>query len=117
MLQRLHREYESRGVDVVGVAMDERGWRTVTPFMAQHEIGYPVVLFHPRMGRFYGRLDELPRTVFVDRQGRIAASVTSVLEEGRLRQVIELLLGEAGEAGGAAGREACRTELHAERMR
>ncbi len=44
VLNGVHREYADRGFAVLGVAMDERGWAAVTPFLAERRVDYPVLL-------------------------------------------------------------------------
>jgi peroxiredoxin len=94
-LETVHRDYAARGFTVLGVAMDERGWPAVTPFLAGHKVNYPVLLGTPHVARQYGGLKTLPRTVFLDRHGRIVATHDALLGEAPLRKIVELLLTEA----------------------
>ena len=92
-LDRIAREYAPRGVAVLGVAMDERGWAAVSPFLAQFPVSYPILLGNPRIARDYGGLRTLPLTVFVRRDGRIAATHAEELTEAQLRKALEVMLG------------------------
>lgn len=91
-LDRIAREYAPLGVTVLGVAMDERGWVAVTPFLAQFPVTYPILLGNPRVARDYGGLKTLPLTVFIDQHGRIAASQDQTLSESQLRKAVEAML-------------------------
>jgi thiol-disulfide isomerase/thioredoxin len=91
-LDRIAREYASRGVTVLGVAMDQRGWAAVTPFLAQFPVSYPILLGNPRIARDYGGLRTLPLTVFIRRDGRIAASHDQTLSETQLRKAVQAML-------------------------
>jgi cytochrome c biogenesis protein CcmG/thiol:disulfide interchange protein DsbE len=93
-LKQIHRDYSGRGVSVVGVAVDEDGWRRVSPFLREHDVNYPVLLATPAVLRSYGGLKTLPRTVFIDRQGRIVASHDGIVSEAHFRKVLDLLLAE-----------------------
>jgi len=93
-LEKIHHEFESKGFSVVGVAMDERGWRAVTPFLAQYGVDYPSLLGSPKIARLYGGLDVLPRTYFLDREGRIVASHNAILGEEQLREIVRTLVAE-----------------------
>lgn len=91
-LDRIAREYGPRGVTVLGVAMDERGWPAVTPFLAQFPVSYPILIGTPRVAREYGGLRTLPLTVFIRRDGRIAATRSEILTEPQLRKAVEAML-------------------------
>lgn len=96
-LIRVHRDYQADGFTVVAVAMDERGWAAVTPFLAQYKVNYPVLLGDGAVARQYGGLTTLPRTLFLDRNGRVVASHDAVLPETHLRKIVKALLAEARE--------------------
>ncbi len=93
-LDRIGREYAAKGVVVLGVAMDERGWPVVSKFLAQKRFGYPILMGTPEVARKYGGLKTLPHTVFIDRRGGIVAAHSAALDVERLRKVIEAMLAE-----------------------
>lgn len=70
-LQAAHDKYASRGLEVVGVSVDEGAPEGVKEFVAERKMTYPVVL-DPE-GRLAGILQTsvLPTTVLVDRSGKI----------------------------------------------
>ncbi len=94
-LNRLHSEYASRGFTVLGVAMDERGWRDVTPFLRSHRIDYPVLLGNAEVANAYGGLRTIPHTLFLDREGRVVATYGAVVDLPAFRKSIEAMLAEA----------------------
>jgi thiol-disulfide isomerase/thioredoxin len=93
-LKKIHHEFEADGFSVVGVAMDERGWRAVTPFLTEYGVDYPSLLGSPKIARSYGGLEVLPRTLFLDREGRIVASHNAILGEDQLRAIVQTLVAE-----------------------
>lgn len=97
-LNRVHRAYAERGFTVLGVAMDERGWAAVTPFLAERRIDYPVLLGNAAVARLYGGLKVLPHTLFLDREGCVVADYGAVLKEAQLRKILETLLAESRSA-------------------
>jgi thiol-disulfide isomerase/thioredoxin len=54
LVDRIRKEYLARGVEVVGVAMDERGWKNVTPFVVERGVGYPILMGHRKWRRPMG---------------------------------------------------------------
>jgi peroxiredoxin len=94
-LNRLHHEYADRGFTVLGVAMDERGWRAVTPFLSTHRIDYPVLLGNAGVANDYGGVRTIPHTLFLDREGRVVATYGAALDLPAFRKSIEAMLAEA----------------------
>jgi cytochrome c biogenesis protein CcmG/thiol:disulfide interchange protein DsbE len=66
------KQYGAQGLAVVGVAMDEDGWKAVKPFLAATHVPYRMLLGDDAMAKRYG-IGNLPDTFLIDRQGRVAA--------------------------------------------
>ena len=70
--------YHAKGLVVVGVAMDDEGWKVVKPFLAENHVPYRMLLGNDATAKGYGT-ENLPDTFLIDRQGRVAASYRAVL--------------------------------------
>jgi peroxiredoxin len=66
-------KYKERGVSVIGVSMDEDGWKSVKPFLKENKLNYPVVIGNESLAKLYS-VDAMPVTQLIDRDGRIAES-------------------------------------------
>jgi len=66
--------YGDRDFVVLGVSMDEDGWKSVKPYMEEHGMSYPVMVGNDEIARLYGGLNALPTTLVIDRAGRIAVT-------------------------------------------
>jgi peroxiredoxin len=64
--------YGAKRLAVVGVSMDDGGWKVVKPFLAEAKVPYKILLGDDATAQRYG-IKNLPDTFLVDRQGRIAA--------------------------------------------
>lgn len=92
LLVDIQREYEARGVQVIGIAIDEAD--AVAEFARDFEFNYPVLIGQEDamdvgnlfMNGFIG----LPFTAFTDRRGRIVRVHTGELH----REQLEAILGE-----------------------
>jgi peroxiredoxin len=93
-------KYKDRGLAVLGVSMDEDGWKTVKPFLAldkDPETGghtamkYPVVIGSDKLAKQYN-LTGMPMTLLIDREGRIAVSHTGMVEKDDWESKIRSLL-------------------------
>ena len=74
------KNYESRGLTVIGISMDDDGWKSVKPYITEKHVNYPVVIGNQNLGKLYG-LNSMPMTLLIDRNGKIAASYTGVVDK------------------------------------
>ena len=70
--------YHGRGLAVVGVSMDDEGWKVVKPFLAENHVPYRMLLGDNTTAKVYG-IENLPDTFLIDRKGRVAAAYRAVL--------------------------------------
>lgn len=66
----LQKKYRDRGLQIVGVSMDDSP-DPVHPFYRQFHMNYPVVMGTAEVGSAYGGVLGLPIAFLIDRQGRI----------------------------------------------
>jgi thiol:disulfide interchange protein len=66
---KLHKDFASQGVSVVGISMDDEGPARVTPFLKKHPMDYPVGLGNESLNKQYN-LDQLPVTLVFNRAGK-----------------------------------------------
>ena len=95
-LRRLHEDLEAQGLVVIGVSLDAMDTRRFTSWTQRQGVTWPQV----RDGRSYAGdlprmfgIEQLPSTVLIDRQGRIAARD---LRGERLETAIRALLAGIG---------------------
>jgi len=86
------RKYKDRGFEVVGVSMDDDGWKAINPFVVQKKINYRIVLGDDQTGDLYGGLEALPTTFVIDRYGRIASIHVGLASRKDFQDAIETLL-------------------------
>jgi len=86
------RKYKDRGFEVLGVSMDDDGWKAITPFVAEKKINYRVVLGDDKTGDLYGSIEALPTTFVIDREGRIASVHVGLSGRKDFEDAIEKLL-------------------------
>ncbi len=88
------RKYKDRGFEVLGVSMDDEGWKAIAPFVNAKKINYRIVLGDDKTGDQYGGIEALPTTFVLDRDGRIASVHIGVSERKEFEDAIEKLLQE-----------------------
>jgi thiol-disulfide isomerase/thioredoxin len=87
------KKYASRGLTSIGAAMDDEGWKAVTPYLDAHPIPYAIVIGNPDLVQPY-KIANLPVTLLIDRRGRIADAHAGVVEKDAWEQEIRQLLRE-----------------------
>jgi thiol-disulfide isomerase/thioredoxin len=89
-LVKIADEFHKRGVNVVGVSLDEPGSEIVKKFAAEYKINYPILF--PEPDSPFSKIDNLPMTLLIDRDGRLANKYTGAVPEKILRADIGKLL-------------------------
>ena len=89
------RKYKDRGFEVLGVSMDDDGWKAITPFVERKKINYRIVLGDDKTGDLYGSVEALPTTFVIDREGRIASVHVGLSGRKDFEDAIEKLLDDA----------------------
>ncbi|HMF90647.1 MAG TPA: TlpA disulfide reductase family protein [Candidatus Angelobacter sp.] len=87
-------KYKDRGLVVIGVSMDDDGWKSVKPFIQAKKLNYPVVIGNQDLMDNYGGFG-MPVSVLIDRDGKIADTHSGVVDKGGWEREIQQLLGES----------------------
>jgi cytochrome c biogenesis protein CcmG/thiol:disulfide interchange protein DsbE len=95
------RKYKDRGFEVLGVSMDDDGWKAVSPFVAEKKINYRIVLGNDQTGDQYGGVEALPTTFVIDRDGRIASVHVGLSGKKEFEDAIQKLLDSPASGNGA----------------
>jgi peroxiredoxin len=89
------KKYKGSGLEVIGVAMDDDGWKSVKPYAEEKKMNYTVVIGDEDLGKLYG-LASMPMTVLIDREGGIAATYNGMVDREKCESEIRMLLQEGG---------------------
>jgi peroxiredoxin len=85
------RTYGSKGFAVVGVSLDEGGWTVLKPFLAATKPPYQMLLGDDSTAQRYG-IKSMPDTFLIDREGRVAAAYTGLVDKDDVESNIKALL-------------------------
>jgi cytochrome c biogenesis protein CcmG/thiol:disulfide interchange protein DsbE len=90
--QEFESKFSARGFHVLGVSLDEEGWEVVKPYIEERKITYRMVIGNEQVSTLYGGIDSLPTTFLIDRDGKIAAIHTGLVNKATYQKEIEQLL-------------------------
>jgi peroxiredoxin len=85
------RKYRDQGLIVIGVSLDEEGWKVVKPFVTKAAVPYRIVLGNDSSAKAYG-IGNMPDTFLIDQEGRIAATYIGMVDKDGLEKNIQRLL-------------------------
>ena len=94
-LERLHRSYAPRGLDVIGLAVAEKdGAVGLQNWCAQHNVTYRQFLATNEVQEMFGDIHEVPVSVLIDKQSRIRYRWEGERDYGTFQAAVERLLAE-----------------------
>ena len=85
--------YRNKGLAVIGLDMYGESADVIRPFVAKWHMDYPVAVGTDAIGDSSG-LKEMPLTVLIDRQGKIAVSHVGIVDKTSFENDIQKLLQE-----------------------
>jgi peroxiredoxin len=89
---RLREQYHDRGLEIIGVSLDEESGDAVSDFARQFHISYPVAIAALDDVEAYGPINQIPTTLIVDRQGRIDSRHLGMMSFDEIESAIKPLL-------------------------
>jgi len=101
-LVELQKKYGPQGLQIVGVAMDDAGEKSISDFSHKMGVNYPVLLGTEKVADLYGGLDGLPTTFFLDRNGKIVDRALGLESESLIEDSIKKSLGEGAASTASA---------------
>lgn len=89
---RLRAQYHDKGLEIIGVSLDEEADDTVNDFARRFNINYPVAIATLDEVMKYGPIEQIPTTFIVDRQGRIVSRRLGMMSFDKIEKAIQPLL-------------------------
>jgi len=91
---QFQREYKKSGLTVVGASLDDDGWKSVKPYLAEHKINYRIVIGTFESAKQFGADKGMPVSVLIDRDGKIADIHPGMVDKDAFEREIQVLLKE-----------------------
>ena len=88
------RTYKDKGLVVLGVSMDDEGWKDVRPYLEEKKVTYRMVVGDEALAKVYGGVESLPTTFMIDKTGKIASEHVGLTSKSTYAEEIAVLLGK-----------------------
>jgi len=89
---KVYDEYKSKGLEIIGVSLDQDGWDDVRPFLKKNPINYPIVIGDGKLAQAYGGVEAIPTTFFIDKAGNIVTKHIGGMRKTALEGYLKNLL-------------------------
>jgi S-adenosylmethionine:tRNA ribosyltransferase-isomerase len=88
-------KYKADGLEVVGISVDDKGWKVIKPFVEDKSHGINYTILHDTMDlTVMYKLGTMPKTVLIDRDGKVAAIHNGLVEKDPFEDEIRAVLGK-----------------------
>jgi thiol-disulfide isomerase/thioredoxin len=86
------RTYGNQKFVVLGVSLDEDGWKSVRPFIESHKINYRVAIGNDALAKKYGGVASLPATLLISADGVMVAKHVGITDKSDYeRQIVRAI--------------------------
>ena len=90
----LYEQYNDKGLEILGISLDQAGISVVKSFAQKNKINYPVMMNEGRIDQAYGGITSIPTTFIIDPAGNIRKTYTGLREKAVFEADIKELLPE-----------------------
>ncbi len=91
-MMKVYDKYKAKGLEIVGISMDNGGWDDVRPWLEKHPVNYPIVVGNGALADAYGGIRGIPTTFVVDRKGNIVQKHVGGLSEEEFEKMVKKAL-------------------------
>ena len=104
LFSKWQRELGSRGLQVIGISMDDDA-AEVDKFLAAYPVTYPIVMGDAKFAEHFGGVLGLPLSYLIDAQGRVVARYQGEVDLPKMEAKVKELLASQGRRVPAAASE------------
>lgn len=95
-LVRLYRKFKDKGLEIVGISLDQDGNAVLRPFIMRYGITYPIVLGTREVVVDYGGVQGIPTTFVIDHNGAVSDYFVGLQPSHMIENTVVKLLKQRG---------------------
>ena len=88
----LYEKYRTKGLEIIGISLDDDGWSAIKPFVENVKVSYPIVLGDGELAEAYGGIEAIPTTFILDKKGKILNRHLGYLSKDDFEKILKPLL-------------------------
>jgi peroxiredoxin len=89
---KLRERYHNKGLEIIGLSLDQDDQNGVAAFAERFKINYTVVFGTPEAVEAYGPMNAIPTTVIIDRRGQMRGRHLGMLSFSEIEDAIKDLI-------------------------
>lgn len=90
----VYNRFKSKGLEIVGISVDEMTPRQLQPFIVKNKMSYPVAMATAKLLKDYGPISAIPTTFVVDKKGVVRYAQEGMLDKAALTSLFTKLSAE-----------------------
>ena len=91
-LVKLQKEYESQGLQLVGITLPKYKQRSVSKIISQLRINYPILFGTQKTANLFNVDEVLPVTIIIDRSGTVRDRILGIIAPEEFEEKVKRLL-------------------------
>lgn len=95
-LVRLYGRFRDKGLEIIGISLDQKGEAVLKPFVKHYRITYPIVLGTREVVLDYGGIRGIPTTFLIDHNGTISDNFVGLQPGYVMEESVKKLLKQRG---------------------
>lgn len=99
------KKYQSQGLEILGISLDEEGPDVVRKYVAKRKITYPIVMGDEKTADVFGGILGLPTTFVVDREGNFYSMHRGLVSRETMERELQALLAQPAAAATASSNQ------------
>jgi cytochrome c biogenesis protein CcmG/thiol:disulfide interchange protein DsbE len=88
----LYEQYKDKGLEIVGISLDQAGISVVNAFAQKYKINYPIMMTDGQVDKAYGGITSIPTTFVIDPAGNIRKKYVGYRDKAVFEADIKTLL-------------------------
>ena len=89
-----YNQNKAKGLEIVGVSVDEMTPQQLRPFVDKNKMSYPVALVNEKILKDYGPISAIPTTFVIDKKGVVRHAQEGMMDKQSLTALFQKLSAE-----------------------
>jgi thiol-disulfide isomerase/thioredoxin len=88
----VYEKYRGKGLEIVGISLDDGGWNQVKPYIEKMKMSYLNVIGDGDLAQAYGGIQAIPTTFIVDKEGNVVKRHIGYMNKKDFEELVQKYL-------------------------